>query len=210
MRHPSLIYGNVKYPWNRSIEMGVDAGYISWRYVGSATWNHITPVPSNGIDGDDGREVELSTSGGYVVWRYVGDVAWNNLFLIPGDGDDGREIELRENVGWVEWRYVGDVAWTQLYQIPSGGGGGITQVTGLTLVVANWVADGALYKYVLADANITSTSSVEVIPANSAYDTLVAAEPMPETVSAAGSVSIWAKAIPGADVPVTINITETA
>ena len=41
-----------------------------------------------------------------------------------------------------------------------------------------------------------------------AYDVLVVAEPMPETVSAAGTVSIWAKNTPSANIPVTINITE--
>ena len=90
----------------------------------------------------------------------------------------------------------------------TGGGGSVIQVTGLTLVVANWVADGALFKYVLSDANITATSSVEVIPAKESYDVLVVAEPMTETESAAGSVSIWANNVPSADVPVTINITE--
>jgi hypothetical protein len=183
-----------------------------------------------GEPGEDGREVEMSVEGGYVVWRYVGDVSWTNLVALsaitgppgsdgedgatgaPGaDGTDGREIELRENAGWVEWRYIGDATWTQLYEIPEGGGGGasVIQVTG-TLVVANWVTDGSLKKYVLSNANITATSSVEVIPANSSYDVLVAAEPMPETESAAGTVTMWVKNTPSADIPVTINITEIA
>ncbi len=172
-----------------------------------------------GGSGTDGREVELSTSGGYIVWRYVSDIDWNNLVALatlvgppgaPGaDGDDGREVELRENAGWVEWRYTGDVVWTQLFEIPAGGsGGGVIQATG-TLLAANWVADGSLNKYVLSNVNITATSTVEVIPANAAYDVLVVAEPMPETVSASGSVTVWAKNIPTTDIPVTINITET-
>lgn len=88
------------------------------------------------------------------------------------------------------------------------GGSSVTQITGLTLVVANWVSDGALYKYVLSDAAITATSSVEVIPANASYDVLVVAEPMPETESASGTVTMWVKNVPSADVNVTINITE--
>jgi hypothetical protein len=203
-----------------------------WEQEDEEAPDYIKNKPEGTGTGEDGREIELSTDSGYVVWRYVGEATWTNLILIssligpegpqgpkgddgapgaPGaDGTDGREIELRENAGWVEWRYVGDATWTQLYEIPEGGGGGasVIQATG-TLVVANWVADDSLKKYVLSNANITATSSVEVIPANASYDVLVAAQPMPATVSATGTVTIWAKNIPASDVPVTINITET-
>jgi hypothetical protein len=87
-------------------------------------------------------------------------------------------------------------------------GGGIIQETG-TLLASGWVADGSLYKYELANANITATSIVEVIPDNASYDVLVEAEPLPETVSATGTVTVWAKAIPSTDISVTINIFET-
>ena len=96
-----------------------------------------------------------------------------------------------------------------MFEIPAGGsGGGIIQASG-TLLAANWVIDGSLQKYVLSDANITATSSVEVIPANASYDVLVVAEPLPETESAAGTVTMWCKNTQ-ADIPVTINITEIA
>ena len=135
----------------------------------------------------------------------------NNTWVVVSDGDDGedgREIELQTSAGWVQWRYVGDASWINLFEIPEGGSGGVIQATG-TLLVSGWVADGSLFKYVLSNANITATSIVEVIPANAAYDVLVAAEPMPETVSASGTVTMWAKAIPTTDISVTINITET-
>lgn len=83
------------------------------------------------------------------------------------------------------------------------------QVTGLTLVAANWVADGSLKKYVLSHASITATSFVEVIPANASIAIVKAAEILPETDSAAGSVSIWATNTPSGDISVTINIYET-
>lgn len=184
----------------------------------------ITVTITGAGGGADGREVEMSVSGGYIVWRYVGETVWNNLVALaslvgppgtPGDdgapgsdGEDGVPVEISVQGGWVCWRYVGAASWTQLYEIPAGGGASVIQVTGLTLVVANWVADGSLYKYVLSDANITATSSVEVIPANASYDVLVVAEPMPETVSATGTVTMWVKNVPSADIPVTINITE--
>ena len=178
-----------------------------------SSWSEENPESPNFIPGKpeslDGREIELSTSEGYIVWRYVGEETWNNLIEIAVlVGDDGREVELRENAGWVEWRYVGDATWTQLFEIHSGGGASVIQVTGLTLAAANWVADGALFKYVLSNVNITATSSVEVIPDNTSYDVLVVAEPRPGTASASGTVSMWVKNIPTADIPVTINITE--
>lgn len=180
-----------------------------------STWDEADENSPNFIPGKpivlNGREVEMSTFGGYIVWRYVGNEEWINLVSLISlkglPGDPGAEIELRENAGWLEWRYVG-ASWEQLYEIPAGGtGNGVKQVTGLSLVVANWVTDGALKKYVLLNANITATSSVEVIPANTSYDILVAAEPMPETESATGTVTMWVKNVPTADIPVTINIT---
>jgi hypothetical protein len=96
------------------------------------------------------------------------------------------------------------------YDVKDGedGGGGVSQFTGLTLAAANWVTDGSLYKCVLSHTSITATSIVEVIPDDDAYDVLVAAKPMAKTESAAGSVTVRAKAIPTADILVTINITE--
>ena len=107
---------------------------------------------------------------------------------------------------------VGDFAglWKKYKGEDGSGGTSVTQVTGLTLVVANWVTDGSLKKYVLSNASITSTSSVEVIPSRTVHDALKIAEPMEETESASGSVTIWFKNVPTVDIPVTINITEIA
>lgn len=170
------------------------------------TWVEII---GGGGTGEDGREVELSTYSGYIVWRYIGETDWNNIISIASlIGPQGTPIELRVNAGWVEWHYVGG-SWMQLFEIPTGGSSGVIQAFG-TLLAANWVTDGSLKKYVLSNANITATSSVEVIPANASYDILIAAEPLPETESAAGTVTMWCKNTPGANIPVTINITEIA
>ena len=151
------------------------------------TWVEII---GGGGTGEDGREVELSTYSGYIVWRYIGETDWNNIISIASlIGPQGTPIELRVNAGWVEWHYV-EGSWMQLFEIPAGGIGGVIQVSG-TLLAANWVTDGSLKKYVLSNANITAASSVEVIPANASYDVLVAAEPLPETESAAGTVTMW-------------------
>ncbi|WP_372776802.1 hypothetical protein [Mangrovibacterium sp.] len=190
MRYGTGLWGNVKLRNGREVELRENAGWIEWHYVGDSNWNQLFEIPSDGQDGADGQNGTDGTDG--------------------QDGADGREVELQENNGWVEWRYVGDTTWNQLFEVPESSGGGTKpiQVTGLTLLAANWVADGDLFKYELANSNITATSSVEVIPDNSAYDVLVEAEPLPETESATGSVTMWVHSVPSADITVTINIVE--
>ena len=84
------------------------------------------------------------------------------------------------------------------------------QITGLTLTLANWALNGGLYQYVLNNANIKATSIVEVIPANADISTVITAVILPETNSAAGSVTIYAQNAPAANIGVVINIFETA
>lgn len=89
-------------------------------------------------------------------------------------------------------------------------GGGIAyhpiQVTGLTLTAASWSLVSGTYEYDLANANILSTSIVDVIPDNAAIDTVKTAEIYPRTESSAGSVKLFSKNLPGANIGVTINI----
>lgn len=82
------------------------------------------------------------------------------------------------------------------------------QITGLTLVAANWTLVTGLYEYDLANANITANSIVEVIPANASIAIVKSAEVLPETDSSAGSVKLYAINAPTGDISVTINITE--
>lgn len=82
------------------------------------------------------------------------------------------------------------------------------QITGITLITANWSLVAGLYEYTLADVNITDNSIVEVIPANASIAIIKAAEVLPETDSSAGSVKLYATNAPTGDISVTINITE--
>lgn len=82
------------------------------------------------------------------------------------------------------------------------------QITGITLISANWSLVSGLYEYNLADSNITVNSIVEVIPSNSSISIIKAAEILPETDSNTGSVKLYATNAPTGDISVTINITE--
>lgn len=80
------------------------------------------------------------------------------------------------------------------------------QVTGITIASASWSLVSGLYEYDLADANITATSIVDVIPENADISTIQNAQVLPKTVSASGSVKLFAKNAPAANISVTINI----
>lgn len=84
----------------------------------------------------------------------------------------------------------------------------VVQVTGLTLLSTGWTLVGSLYEYDLADSNIEATSSVEIIPDNDDYTTVMDAIILPRTDAIAGSVKIYATNAPTADIGVTINITK--
>jgi hypothetical protein len=82
----------------------------------------------------------------------------------------------------------------------------VTQVTPVTLTVAGWSLVGGLYTYTYSNALITASSIVDVIPANASVSVVKAADIMPSTLSASGTVTIYATNVPTADITVTINI----
>jgi len=82
----------------------------------------------------------------------------------------------------------------------------LTQVTSVTVLQASWSLVSGLYEYDISDANILSTSIVDVIPANADYATVVAAQLLPENVSSSGQVKIFAVNQPTVDFDVTLNI----
>lgn len=82
------------------------------------------------------------------------------------------------------------------------------QITGITLITANWSLVAGLYEYTFSDVNITANSIVEIIPANASIAIIKAAEVLPETDSSVGSVKLYATNAPTGDISVTINITE--
>ena len=82
----------------------------------------------------------------------------------------------------------------------------VLQVTPITLTTGGWSLVSGLYEYTYSNANILSTSIVDVIPASSTIAIVKAADIMPATSSAAGSVKIYATNLPTASIIVTFNI----
>jgi len=82
---------------------------------------------------------------------------------------------------------------------------GFTQVTG-TLTTGAWSLVSGLYEQDFSNANITAASIVDVIPDNADIATVKTAEVLPKTVSASGSVKVYATNLPGANIGVTLII----
>ena len=82
----------------------------------------------------------------------------------------------------------------------------VLQVTPVTLTTVGWSLVSGLYEYTYSNANILSTSIVDVIPASSTISIVKAADIMPATLSASGSVKIFATNPPTASIIVTFNI----
>jgi len=80
------------------------------------------------------------------------------------------------------------------------------QVDSLTLSSGSWSLVSGLYEYDLSNANILSTSVVDVIPDNANIAIVKAAEILPKTVSSSGSVKLYATNAPTGNIGVTINI----
>jgi hypothetical protein len=94
------------------------------------------------------------------------------------------------------------------YDLSDGGGGGgltLTQVT-KTLTTGAWTLVSGLYEQDVSDAAITSVAVVDIIPDNADITTVKDAEILPKTVSASGSVKVYATNLPSADIGVTLNI----
>jgi hypothetical protein len=82
----------------------------------------------------------------------------------------------------------------------------VLQVTPVTLTTGGWTLVSGLYEYSYSNANILSTSIVDIIPANASISIVKAAEILPATQSFAGSVKIFATNAPTGDIIVTVNI----
>ena len=82
----------------------------------------------------------------------------------------------------------------------------VLQVTPITLTTGGWSLVSGLYEYSYSNANILSTSIVDVIPTNASISIVKAADILPATSSASGSVKIYATNAPTADITVTFNI----
>jgi len=83
---------------------------------------------------------------------------------------------------------------------------GVTKLTNVTLTVAGWSLVSGFYQWVYSNAAITSDSIVDMIPTNASIAIVKAADIMPTTTSASGTVTVYATNLPTADIIVNINI----
>jgi hypothetical protein len=75
-----------------------------------------------------------------------------------------------------------------------------------TLTTAGWSLVSGVYEQSISDANITTSSVVDIIPDNSAAATVSAAQVLPRTDSSSGAVKVYATNLPTANIGVTLNI----
>ena len=108
------------------------------------------------------------------------------------------------NVSNTEFSYLDGV--TSAIQTQIDGKIGITQVTPVTLTTGGWTLVSGLYQYTYSNAAITSASIVDVIPTSASISIVKAADIMPATLSATGTVTIYATNLPTASIVVTFNI----
>jgi hypothetical protein len=80
------------------------------------------------------------------------------------------------------------------------------QVTAQTLTAGSWTLVSGLYEYNLANANITTTSIVDVIPDNAYVSIVQVAQVLPKTLSGSGTVKLYSTNLPTGNIIVTINI----
>ena len=92
--------------------------------------------------------------------------------------------------------------------IPTVEQGKVLQVQDQILKVDDWVANGDIFSCTYKNPKILDTSIVDVVPFNEDIELVKAANFLPETVSEAGQVKVFAKQVPTADIRITVNITE--
>ena len=161
---------------------------------------------------EDHRESKLDIATGYLRYKlgYVSKASSPRYAcMVFGNVKLPRGFSAYEIA--VQNGFVGtEVEWLASLQGSDGADGTKPiQITGQTISSTGWTLVSGLYEYDLANANITATSFVEVIPDNADIDTVATALVLPGTDSSAGSVKIYAKNEPTADIGCTINIYET-
>lgn len=141
------------------------------------------------ITGSGGVSLPTGTIDGQIIQWSTSAADWilSSYTLPTADGTSG-QVLTTNGAGAVAFKTI------------------LTQVTSVTVLQASWSLVSGLYEYDISDANILSTSIVDVIPANADYSTVVAAQLLPENVSSSGQVKIFAVNQPTVDFDVTLNI----
>jgi hypothetical protein len=87
---------------------------------------------------------------------------------------------------------------------------GILRVKDVIITAIGWVLNGVsgLYEYTYANANITLTREVEIVPHNVSLDAVISSGISPFTTISEGAVMIYAESAPLEDITVNILIQE--
>jgi hypothetical protein len=179
-----------------------------------SVWRDGTGVPSNalGVNGDyylndANGDVYLKATGTYsVVANIKGATGAAGSNGTNGtNGTNGVGVPAGGTTGQILSKIDGTDYNTQWITGSGGGGLTLTQVT-KTLTTGAWTLVSGLYEQDVSDAAITSVAVVDIIPDNADITTVKDAEILPKTVSASGSVKVYATNLPSADIGVTLNI----
>ena len=117
----------------------------------------------------------------------------------PSNAQKNSDITKAE----IEAKLIGEIT---THTHPSTVGLTVTQVTAQTLTAASWTLVSGFYEYNLSNANITTTSIVDVIPDNASVPIVQVAQVLPRTLSGIGTVKLYSTNLPTGNIVVTINI----
>jgi hypothetical protein len=84
--------------------------------------------------------------------------------------------------------------------------GTFQQITGITVTSQSWGLTGSIYSSSISNVNITANTVVDVIPNNANYTIVLAAQLLPQNISSAGEVTVFAVNEPTDDINVTLNL----
>jgi hypothetical protein len=187
--------------------MGVQNKQIGWSTESNLLWDvlkkisQLTKVVSN-----------ISISGGSGVQTVTGNIVNNTDPVNPVvDGIASVTGSLVDNTDPVN--PVVDGVATISGNIVDNTDPTNPVVTGLTLTTATatlttggWSLVSGLYEQSISNANITSSSIVDIIPNNADASIVSNAGILPRTDSASGSVKVYSTNLPTANIGITLNI----
>jgi hypothetical protein len=198
----NLIYGLASKPYAPAHLV-----YIGVVTRVSATVGEILINVQNGFELKEIHDVLLTSVSDNDLLIYENSTSlWKNKTITAAmlpTGIDASKID-GGNVSNTEFSYLDGV--TSAIQTQIDGKIGITQVTPVTLTTGGWTLVSGLYQYTYSNAAITSASIVDVIPTSASISIVKAADIMPATLSATGTVTIYATNLPTASIVVTFNI----
>jgi hypothetical protein len=84
--------------------------------------------------------------------------------------------------------------------------GTFQQITGVTVTSQSWGLTGSIYSSSITNSNITVNTVVDIIPNNSDYNIVIAAQLLPQNISSNGEVTLFSINQPTDNINVTLNL----